>query len=497
MGTMGPCGKIRKELHMKKKSIFQQQSQELMQIYEEAGNSKKVLVVAMDYAKKEHTIMFCNGDGYILRKPFGVKNTPEGVNYLIEQVHKSCNYHKIKRKHVFYGGEDCGSYTENFAQCLREHGWLVAGVNAQDAKKQRENIQASTDRLDLLGIARMLINRRGNCSPCQSGAYRNLRTLVRHRRKLVVLTTEERCRMHCVVDRLFPGFLQERKSGLMPFHEPSLRVMEGRFSAAQIKRRKRATLVDLLSRAGAQEPAQKAKKLQEYAANVLQPPKEYIATLQTSLTQHVGLYRCLKNNITSLEREMAIWLAQTQGAFLMTVRGIGMVLAAGVTAEIGNPATQKPVNNLVSYAGIIPRVSQTGGSEGSTYVGSVAKRCNRILKDYLVQSASHLGLHGADDLMADHKRRDAAGQHANYGIARRYLRIGMHMMRHCHIYLPEDLRENSTFEARREYYQVTWPYLLDKWKKYGAHEVAFAPENPLGQWRDMVQDVYNITLRIK
>jgi hypothetical protein len=52
-------------------------------------------------------------------------------------------------------------------------------------------------------------------------------------------------------------------------------------------------------------------------------------------------------------------------------------------------------------------------------------------------------------------------------------------------------------EARREYYQVTWPYLLDKWKKYGAHEVAFAPENPLGQWRDMVQDVYNITLRIK
>ena len=77
---------------MKKRTIFQQQSQELMQIYEEAGNSKKVLVVAMDYAKKEHTIMFCNGNGDILRKPFGAKNTPEGVNYLIEQVHKTCNY---------------------------------------------------------------------------------------------------------------------------------------------------------------------------------------------------------------------------------------------------------------------------------------------------------------------------------------------------------------------------------------------------------------------
>lgn len=482
---------------MKKRSIFQQQSQDLMRIFEEAATSKKVLVVPMDYAKKEHTVMFCNGNGDILRKPFGVRNTPEGVRYLVNHVHKSCTYHKIKTKHVFFGGEDCGSYTENFAQCLREYGWLVAGVNAQDAKTQRENVQASTDRLDLLGIARMLISRRGNCSPCQSGPYRNLRTLVRHRRKLVVLTTEERNRMHCLVDRLFPGFLVERLSGLTPFHEPSLRVMEARFSAAQVKRRKRSTLVDIFDRAGAQEPDKKAAQLQAYAAAVLHTPKEYVTTLQTSLTQHVALYRCLLNNIDSLEKEMANWLAQTQGAFLMTVKGIGLVLAAGVSAEIGNPASQKPVNNLVSYAGIIPRVSQTGGSEGTTYVGSVAKRCNRILKDYLVQSASHIGLHGADDLKVDHKRRDANGQHANYGIARRYLRIGMHMMRHSHIYLPEDLRDSSTFEARKEYYQIIWPYLLDKWKRYNAHEVAFAPENPLGQWRNMVQDVYNIALRMK
>ena len=158
---------------MKKRTIFQQQSQDLLRIFEEAGNSKKVLVVAMDYAKKEHVIMFCNGNGDILRKPFGVWNNPEGVDYLLEQIQKTCTYHKIKTKHVFLGGEDSGSYTENFAQYLREKGFLVAGVNAQDAKKQRENMQASTDRLDLLGIARMLISRRGNCAPAQSGAYRN------------------------------------------------------------------------------------------------------------------------------------------------------------------------------------------------------------------------------------------------------------------------------------------------------------------------------------
>ena len=481
---------------MKKRTIFQQQSQELLGIYEEAGNSKKVLVVPIDYAKKEHTVMFCNGNGDILRKPFGIWNTPEGVDYLVRQVHKCCAYHKINRKHVYFGGEDCGAYTENFAHCLRGHGWLVAGINARDAKTQRENMQASTDRLDLLGIAKMLINRRGNCSPCQSGVYRNLRTLVRHRRTLVTLTTEERNRMHCLVDQLFPGFLEESKSGLTPFKPPSLRLMEGRFSATQIKKRKRSTLVKLLATAGAQTPDQKAAQLQEYAATVLQPSNEYIPTLQSSLAQHVALYRCLFNNIASLEQEMANWLAQTQGAFLMTVKGIGLVLAAGVAAEIGNPITQKPINNLISYAGIIPRVFQTGGSEGDIYVGSVAKRCNRILKDYVVQSGSHLGLHGPDDLMADYKRRDANGQHADFGIARRYLRIGMHLMRHSYVYLPEHLRKPSSFKARREYFQMFWPYLLEKWKRYRAHEIAFAAENPLGQWRQAVQNVYHITLRI-
>ena len=40
----------------------------------------------MDYAKKDHLVMFCNGHGDILRKPFSVKNTPEGIAYIADQV---------------------------------------------------------------------------------------------------------------------------------------------------------------------------------------------------------------------------------------------------------------------------------------------------------------------------------------------------------------------------------------------------------------------------
>ena len=482
---------------MKKKNIYVNQSQELLTLFEEAGDSAKIMCVPIDYAKKDHVVMFCNGHGDILRKPFSVKNNPEGIKYITEQVSRSCRHHKIYQNHVFFGGEDVGSYAENFASTLRSEGWLVAGVNAHDAKRQRANLQASTDRLDLMGIATMLLNRRANCSPAQSGIYLNLRTLVRHRRRLVVMTTEVRNRIHAIVDRLFPGFLDERKSGITAFSKSSLYLMENRFSASQIRRRRRKALIESLRRLGTPKPDCAVAKLEQYAQQVLKTPDEYVSTLQLSMAQHIKHYRCLQENIEQLERETALWLAQTQGAFLTSVRGIGIVLGAGVTAEIGDPFEQKPLNNLVSYSGIIPRVIQTGGPEGEIYTGKVAKRSNRILKDYVVQSASHLGLHGAEDLMADYKRREAAGQHADFGIARRYLRMALCLMRTSQIYLPSRLRKKGIKpEERAGYYLMTWPYLRDKWQKLGALEAAFSDDRPLGRWRNMVQELYEIKLTL-
>jgi len=72
--------------------------------------------------------MFCNGNGKVMRKPFSVKNSPEGLKYLIDQAKKSCRHHGIKLEHIFFGGEDCGSYADNFIAALRSDDWVVAGV---------------------------------------------------------------------------------------------------------------------------------------------------------------------------------------------------------------------------------------------------------------------------------------------------------------------------------------------------------------------------------
>jgi transposase len=482
---------------MKKTNIYQNQSQQLLHLFEEAGSGEKVMCVPMDYAKSDHLVMFCNGHGDILRKPFSVKNTPEGIASIDEQVTRFCRRRGIKKKHVFFGGEDANSFAKNFVSTLRCKGYVVANVNAHDAKKQRVNLQASTDRIDLMGIATMLLNCRANCCRAQSGIYRNLRTLVRHRRRLVQMLTEVKNRVHGIVDELFPGFLNEKNTGIIPFTQTSLYLMQDRFSPKQIRRRRRQKLIEILKRLGTSKAEYTAAKLQQYAAKVLHAPVEYVDTMQLSLAQHVKHIRCLKQSVAQMDKEIALNLAQTQGAFLTSVRGIGLVLAAGVTAEIGELNEQKPLNNLTSYAGIVARVKQTGGLDGKTYTGPVAKRCNRILKDYVVKSAYHLGLHGPPELMADYKRREASGQHADFGIGRRYLRMAISLMRTSQVYLPANLRKaDSTPQQRAGYYLTSWPYLKEKWEKVGALEAAFANNRPLGLWRQIVQELYDIKLKL-
>jgi transposase len=373
----------------------------------------------------------------------------------------------------------------------------VANVNAHDAKKQRENLQASTDRLDLMGIATMLLNRRANCCPAQTGVYRNLRTLVRHRKKLVKMKTEVRNRIHTIVDRLFPGFLNEKKSGIIPFSNSSLYLMQKRFSAPQIRRRHRSALIRNLEKRGTKKADQVAAKLQGYASQVLTTPDEYTATLQISLASHVNHYRCLFDGAQQLVNEMAQLLAQTQGAFLTSIKGIGIVLAAGVTAEIGDPLAQRSTDQLASYAGIVPKVKQTGGSQGASITSHVSKRSNHVLKDFVVQSAFHIGRYGPKDLQDDFSRREAAGQHADFGIARRFVRMAMCMMRTSQVYLPPEMRSTHIKPERRaDYYLAMWPYLRDKWSKANALKMSFDKNNPLGQWRNIVQELYGITLKM-
>jgi transposase len=474
--------------------VFKHRNQDIVRIFERAGNPAKVACVIFDYAKASHLAFVCDGEGRNLKDTFEVENSTAGVDFVCQQIAKTCNRFAIHPANVVIGGEDCGSFSHNFVAALARKGYLVIGVHAHAAKLLRENFQASTDKLDLLGIAKMILDRRGTTRSDPPGNHRRLREITRHRADLVTMRTAVGNRIHGLVDRVFPGFLDERKSGIPPFSESSLKLMQDRFSPEHLRRRALKTLVRDLESLGVPEAAARAERLRALAESVLACPDELTGVLQNALAHEARLYADLGACIEQADLEAAKILATVPAAMLTTIRGTGITLASGVGSEVGPPASQTSLRRLTSYAGIVPGVKQTGGPEKEPRHGRVRRRCNRVLKNYIGQCGTHMGLHGPDDLREDHRRRTANKQHADFGLARRYLRVAMCLMRSHQAYLPPHLRRNADTEELRAYYLQLWPVLRKKWLKAGALAEAFAPENPLGAWRLAIQEFYGISL---
>jgi len=461
-----------------------------------AGSARKVLCVAVDYAKAKHVALICDGLGEVLKAAFPVENNSDGIAHLTKEIAATRRRRKIPKSQVFVGGEDMPSYVENFAGALRAEGYLVVGVNAKEAELNRENLNASTDNLDLLGIAKTLINRRCRVvrdpSIEEPGVYRELRDLMRARRELVRGRTAASNRVHTYVDRLLPGFLDPRKSGITPFGEASLHLMGERFSAAQIARRKPASLARVLRGQRTQHPEETAAKLISYAREALAPDPSHISSAQRGLVASVDLFRAHHRGSTALKLEAAGLLAQTPYAFLTSFGGVALVLSAGIAGELGDPSRLASLRSICGYAGIVPGIGQTGGPDSPGIPRPTPSRCNRRLKDWTVQASGKIAMYGPPEWRERHARREAAGQNALFGSARNFLRVGRSLVVKGIPYIsPEARLPNAPHDIIREDAEATFTRLIGTWRCVpGWQEVAFAEDRPLGLWRVLMIDLY-------
>ena len=484
------------------KSVYRNQCIEIRTVFEKASSPRKVLCVALDYAKSKHVALCCDGLGDILKKPFSVENSTEGVEFLCKEIQATARRRKISKDTIFIGGEDEPAYVANFVAALTHKGYLVVRVNAREASEQRENRLASTDNLDLLGISKCLLNRRASPASSadnQNPVYRELRELSRQRHGYVRQRTATSNRIHTLADQLFPGFLNASKSGVTPFLTASLALMEKRFSCTEFARRKQKALANTLRTYRVRNPGETAYMLITLAKNALPPDPDRIATLQQSLRCLVELYRCLETNAALLRHQAAALMATTPYVMLTSITGISFVLASGIAGELGDPARLPPADSLSAYAGIVPAVVQTGGPDSPASHLSTRARCNHLLKDWVVQGAQKIGLYGPPEHKERFLRRNANGQHAAYAGARTLLRLTRRLVTGQTPYLPPAARRNgATAGDVTEGCLETWAKLVEKWRVIPGWQDMLTDEDcPMGFWRRVVTELHGIELSLQ
>ncbi len=363
------------------KSIYEKSNPAIENVFKNAGSPKKVMCIAFDYHKKVHTALACNGDAMQLRGVFNVHNTPEGLEYLNKVIRGLCRKHHIKKEHVILGGEDCGSYAFNFIHALATQGYLVVGVNAKDAKIERGNALASTDKKDPIGVAGMMLKCRGRIITADISDMEIIRRLTRQRLSISKSKTASSNRIHSLVKQLLPGFLDSKESSITPFSRASLWLMSERFSAKQIHARKTSLLIDRFKAFNVKQPEVTARKLKHLTENILPPPARMIPCLQESLSREVTVYSTLKASEDGLSTEIAKHLAPTPGAFLTTMPAMGIASAAGLYAEIADPIRRRALYKMVSYAGLVGRLKQTGGPEKEARSSGRSRHHNTFLNN--------------------------------------------------------------------------------------------------------------------
>src|SRR6266511_410076 len=118
-------------------------------------------------------------------------------------------------------------------------------------------------------------------------------------------------------------------------------------------------------------------------------PEPWQATIEASLR----LIDELEREISDCERELhRLGADHRYVPLLLTVPGIGWVLAYTIAAEIGDISRFPSPRKLNGYTGLCPRVYQSGESDRR---GSLAKQGPKYLRWALVEAAVHASTHPA------------------------------------------------------------------------------------------------------
>ena len=143
-----------------------------------------------------------------------------------------------------------------------------------------------------------------------------------------------------------------------------------------------------------------------------------------SVEQELALLDDLKEQINLAEKRIREVIAVTpEMQLLMTLPGVGPILAITIALEVGDVTRFPDASHLASYSGTVPRVSSSGGR---TRFGRVRQDVNRNLKHAFVEAANVVVLN-------QHRK---AGSHAvrlyqrikaNKGHGKAVVAVGRHL----------------------------------------------------------------------
>jgi transposase len=291
---------------------------------------------------------------------FKFNNDLDGYQYFRRQLRKLQKQHAAPA--VLVGMEPTNYFWKLVAADLEAHTVSYRLVNPYTVKKHREGNQldrSKDDRRDAATIAELLRTGKYTETRLLHGRYAELREYVTLYERLRRDARRQKTLISNIAGQVFPELRHEFKD---LGGQTALAMLRTHAAAAAIAELEVETFIADVRAAhsGKRLAVSKLRQAHALAAHSV-GVRDGLQALQSALCVHIQMLTELNLQFERIKEELTeTFLTMPEAQYLLSVHGLGLLTAATILAEIGDPSHFSAGSQLVKLAGIQPVPNSSG-----------------------------------------------------------------------------------------------------------------------------------------
>lgn len=391
-----------------------------------------MIYIGIDIAKNKHDCCIIDSDGVVYNDSLRISNSRQGFELLYSSILSILPDKDISN--VKIGLESTGHYSTNLQNFLYAKGFKLSILNplATNLFRKAQSLRKTkTDKTDALVIAKMLFSDDTKSYSPVSYQIQELKSLTRHRYRLIGYRSKLKTSVNRLVDIIFP----ELPDLFWSIHQSSsyalLSILPSPKDIAGCHLTKLTNILNTASKG--KYGKDKAISLKESAANSIGTNSR---SLSFELKQTIRLIQSVQHEIDSLELLIKEIVVEINSP-LISIPGISYTLAAIILAEIGDIKRFTTPCKLLAFAGLDPSTYQSGKYTASHT--PMVKRGSAYLRWAILMAGRTVSMRDATFSAYLSKKR-SEGKHyyvAMSHVAKKLIRVIFHLLKTNATFAPQ------------------------------------------------------------
>ena len=339
--------------------------------------------IGVDIAKYEHVASILDsGSGELVVDSLHFANNEEGFETLLAHLSK------LKKEDVVVGFESTAHYHQALFSYLNGKGYRCIMINPLVISRLRKVSlrDAKNDNIDSRTIAQFLLLEHDHLTE-KEFLMNDLKEYCVQRDYLIKRSAELKIKLISYLDRVFPELESTIPKGTL--HTKGVRAILKKYpTAGKIKRARTDQLVNHAKKAS------KGRYKEEMVIRIREAAKTSIGFDSEALTlkirQTIGSLESIEKQIDEIETVLCS-LPAVKDSPLQKIKGINSIEVAYILSAIISIDRFSSLKKLIAYAGLDPKVRQSGTWQASRT--RMSKRGNALLRYALIWTANNVRKH--------------------------------------------------------------------------------------------------------